>query len=155
MAMQQIFVNLPVKDLNRAVEFFTALGFKFNPEFTDHQATCMIVGDNIFVMLLVEDYFKTFSRKEIVDTSSNSEVILALSAETREQVDEMVNNAISAGGAAPNPPQDHGWMYQHGFQDPDGHIWEVLYMDPAGYNQNQLQTQTQPLTQTESQVLTS
>ena len=97
----------------------------------------MVVGDNIFVMLLVEGFFKSFTNKEIPDTSKSAEVILALSAESREKVDEMVKKATSSGGTAPNPLQDHGWMYQHGFQDPDGHIWEVLYMDPAGYSQNQ------------------
>ena len=130
----QIFVNLPVKDLNRSVDFFTKLDFKFNPQFTDEKATCMIVGDNIFVMLLVEEFFKTFTNKSIADATKSTEVLLALSAESREKVDEMINNAIKAGGSAPNPKQDQGWMYGHGFQDLDGHLWEVMYMDPSGIN---------------------
>jgi predicted lactoylglutathione lyase len=128
---QQIFVNLPVKDLNKAIEFFTKLGFTFNPQFTDENATCMIVGDNIFVMLLVEDFFKTFIKKEICDATKSTEVLLALSAESREMVDEMVSKAIEAGGTEPREPQDHGWMYGRSFEDVDGHIWEILYMDES------------------------
>ena len=94
----KIFVNLPVKDLNKTIEFFTKLGFKFNPQFTDENATCMIIGDDIFVMLLVEKFFKTFTKKEICDTSKNTEVIVALSAESREKVDQMINKAIESGG---------------------------------------------------------
>ena len=94
----KIFVNLPVKDLNKTIEFFTKLGFRFNPQFTDENATCMIVGEDIFVMLLVEKFFKTFTKKEICDTSKNTEVIVALSAESREKVDQMINKAIEAGG---------------------------------------------------------
>jgi hypothetical protein len=132
---QQIFVNLPVKDLKKAVEFFTKLGFTFNPQFTDENATCMIVGDNIFVMLLVEDFFKTFIKKEICDATKSTEVLLALSAESREMVDEMVSKAIEAGGTEPREPQDHGWMYGRSFEDVDGHIWEILYMDESALNQ--------------------
>jgi len=132
---QQIFVNLPVKDLKKAVEFFTKLGFTFNPQFTDENATCMIVGDNIFVMLLVEDFFKTFIKKEICDATKSTEVLLALSAESRETVDEMVSKAIEAGGTEPREPQDHGWMYGRSFEDVDGHIWEILYMDESALNQ--------------------
>ena len=132
---QQIFVNLPVKDLKKAVEFFTKLGFTFNPQFTDENATCMIVGDNIFVMLLVEDFFKTFIKKEICDATKSTEVLLALSAESRETVDEMVSKAIEAGGTEPREPQDHGWMYGRSFEDIDGHIWEILYMDESALNQ--------------------
>jgi hypothetical protein len=128
---QQIFVNLPVKDLKKAVEFFTKLGFTFNPQFTDENATCMIVGDNIFVMLLVEDFFKTFIKKEICDATKSTEVLLALSAESREMVDEMVSKAIEGGGMEPRGPQDHGWMYGRSFEDIDGHIWEILYMDES------------------------
>src|SRR5687767_5320512 len=126
---KQIFVNLPVKDLNRSIEFFTALGYTFNQQFTDDKATCMIVGENIFVMLLVEPYFKTFTDKEVSDAKSATEVILALPCDTREEVDEMVGRAISAGGRTIREPQDYGWMYQHGFEDINGHLWEVLYMD--------------------------
>jgi len=127
----KIFVNLPVKDLNRAVEFFTKLGFKFNPQFTDKNATCMIISEDIFVMLLVEEFFKTFTKKEICNTSKNIEAIIALSAESRENVDEMINKAIEAGGIEPRKPQDHGWMYDRAFEDIDGHLWEIIYMNES------------------------
>jgi predicted lactoylglutathione lyase len=132
---QQIFVNLPVKDLNKAIEFFTKLDFTFNPQFTDENATCMIVGENILVMLLVEGFFKTFIKKEICDATKSTEVLLALSAESRAKVDEMVSKAIEAGGTEPREPQDHGWMYGRSFEDIDGHIWEILYMDESALNQ--------------------
>jgi uncharacterized protein len=127
----KIFVNLPVKDLNKTIEFFTKLGFKFNPQFTDENATCMIVGEDIFVMLLVEKFFKTFTKKEICDTSKNTEVIVALSVEGREKVDQMINKAIEAGGRESREPQDHGWMYGRSFEDINGHIWEIIYMDES------------------------
>ena len=97
----QIFVNLPVKDLNRSVEFFTRLGYKFDPQFTDENATCMIVGENIFVMLLVESFFKTFTKKELCDATKSTEVLVCLSAESRVQVDELVAAAVAAGGSRP------------------------------------------------------
>lgn len=125
-----IFVNLPVKDLNRSVEFFTKLGYTFNPQFTDENATCMIISENIYFMLLVEDYFKSFTKKEIPDTTKNAEAIFALSADSREAVDELVSKAVAAGGTAPNEKQDQGFMYGHGFQDLDGHLWEVFWMNP-------------------------
>ena len=129
---KQIYVNLPVKDLKRSIEFFTNLGFKFNPQFTDENATCMIIGENIFVMLLVEKFFKTFTKKEITDSSKSTEVILCLSADSREEVDEMVSKAIEAGGSAPkDEKQESEWMYGHGFQDIDGHLWEIMYMDES------------------------
>jgi uncharacterized protein len=127
----KIFVNLPAKDLNKTIEFFTKLGFKFNPQFTDENATCMIVGEDIFVMLLVEKFFKTFTKKEICDTSKNTEVIVALSVEGREKVDQMINRAIEAGGRESREPQDHGWMYGRSFEDINGHIWEIIYMDES------------------------
>jgi uncharacterized protein len=125
----QIFVNLPVKDLNRTVEFFTKLGFTFNPQFTDENATCMIVGQDIFVMLLVEKFFKTFTKKEICDTTKDTEVIVALSAESREKVDQLISRVIEAGGRESREPQDYGWMYIRSFQDINGHLWEIAYMD--------------------------
>jgi predicted lactoylglutathione lyase len=127
----KIFVNLPAKDLNKTIEFFTKLGFTFNPQFTDENATCMIVGEDIFVMLLVEKFFKTFTKKEICDTSKNTEVIVALSVEGREKVDQMINKAIEAGGTESREPQDHGWMYGRSFEDINGHIWEIIYMDES------------------------
>ncbi|CAM3626828.1 MULTISPECIES: VOC family protein [Paenibacillus] len=126
-----IFVNLPVKDLDRTKDFFTKIGFEFNPQFTDKNAACLMIGDNIFAMLLVEDYFKTFTKKDLSNAANTTEVILALSAESKEQVDEIVNNALAAGGSPSNDPVDHGFMYSWSFQDPDGHLWEVLYMDPS------------------------
>lgn len=125
----QIFVNLPVKDLQRSVTFFTHLGYTFNPEFTDDNATCMIVGENIFVMLLVEDYFKTFIKKEVCDATTSTEVLVALSCDSRAEVDKQVAKAVAAGGATPNESKDYGFMYQHGFEDLDGHLWELVYMD--------------------------
>lgn len=129
--MAQIYINLPVKSLNQSTAFFTKLGFTFEPKFTDENATCMIVGDNIFVMLLVESFFETFTTKPISDAKASTEVILALSYESREKVDELVAEAVKAGGKTPNPVNDLGFMYQHGFEDLDGHLWEVFYMDEA------------------------
>ncbi|MEO5861638.1 MAG: VOC family protein [Burkholderiales bacterium] len=127
----QIFVNLAVKNLDKSVDFFTKLGFTFDPKFTDANATCMIVGENIFVMLLVESFFKTFTDKKICDARKSTEVLVCLSSESRGKVDELVGKAVAAGGTAPRKPQDHGFMYQHGFEDLDGHIWELIYMEPS------------------------
>ncbi len=125
----QIYVNLPVKNLDQSVKFFTALGFKFNPQFTDEKATCMIVSDDIYVMLLVESFFKTFTPNPICDAKKSTEVLLCLSSESRQKVDEMVGKAVAAGATTPKQPMDHGFMYQHGFQDLDGHLWELMHMD--------------------------
>ncbi len=127
----KIFVNLPVKKLNQSIEFFTKLGFSFNPQFTDETTTCMIVSEDIFVMLLTEDRFKTFTPKAICDATKSTEVLVCLSSESREAVDTMVHKAVAAGGSTYNQPQDHGFMYAHGFQDLDGHIWELMYMEPS------------------------
>ncbi len=127
----QIFVNLPVKDLTRSVAFFSALGFTFNPTFTDDNATCMIIGENIFAMLLTEPFFRTFTDKDLCDTATQTEVLVALSLDSRADVDAMVAKAKAAGGRVPRPPQDHGFMYGHGFEDLDGHIWEVFHMEPG------------------------
>ncbi|MBI2508119.1 VOC family protein [Candidatus Woesearchaeota archaeon] len=129
--VKQIFVNLAVKDLNKAINFFTKLGFKFNPKFTDQNATCMIISENIFAMLLVEKFFKTFTKKEITDAKKNTEVLLALSVETRKEVDDLIKKAIKCGGKEPRGPQDHGWMYGRAFEDIDGHIWEIFHMDES------------------------
>ena len=126
-----IFVNLPVKDLNKTVEFFTKLGFTFNPQFTDENATCMIVGKDIFVMLLVEKFFKTFTKKEISDTTKNTEAIVALSAQSREEVDQMMEKVVNAGGKEARDPQDYGWMYARSFEDINGHLWDIFYMDES------------------------
>lgn len=125
----QLYVSLPVKNLDKSVEFFTRLGFKFNPQFTDKNAACMIVGDDSFVMLLVESFFQTFTPKKICDATQYTEVGLCLSCESREKVTEMVAKAVSAGACTPQPPQDHGFMYHNGFEDLDGHQWDFMYMD--------------------------
>lgn len=125
----QIFVNLPVKNLDKSIEFFTRLGYKFNPQFTDENATCMIVGDNIFVMLLVEKFFQTFTEKSLCDATKSTEVLVCLSCDSRAAVDEQVRKAVAAGATTPRAPQDHGFMYGHGFEDLDGHIWELMHMD--------------------------
>lgn len=131
---RQIFVNLPVKDLNKAIAFFTQLGFTFNPQFTDDTATCMIISESIFAMLLTEAKFKTFTPKAICDATKSTEVLICLSCESRADVDDMVRKAVAAGGTTYNEPQDHGFMYAHGFQDLDGHIWELIYMEPSAVN---------------------
>ncbi|MBO1513302.1 VOC family protein [Metabacillus bambusae] len=131
----QIYVNLPVKDLNKSVEFFTKVGFEFNPQFTDENATCMVVGENIFVMLLVEEFFNTFTKKDIADATKSTEVIVAISADSKEMVDEIVHKALAAGGQPSNDPVDHGFMYGWSFQDIDGHLWELMYMDENAANQ--------------------
>lgn len=126
-----IFVNLPVKNLDKSIGFFTQLGYKFDPQFTDETATCMIVSDTIFVMLLTEAKFGQFTPKPICDASKSTEVLVCLSAESRADVDEMVRKALAAGGSTYKDPQDYGFMYGHGYQDLDGHIWELMYMDPS------------------------
>ena len=131
----KIFVNLPVKNLKKSMDFFAKLGFTFNPQFTDETAACMVVSEDIFVMLLTEPKFKTFTPKEICDATESTEVLTALSCETREKVDDLVRRAIAAGGTTNSEPKDYGFMYQHGFQDRDGHIWELLYMEPAAVAQ--------------------
>jgi predicted lactoylglutathione lyase len=131
----KLFVNLPVKSLGASVEFFTKLGFKFDPRFTDETATCMIVSEDAFVMLLTCETFKTFTPKEICDATRSTEVLVCLSCESREGVDDMVRTAVAAGGTTYNEPQDRGFMYGHGFQDLDGHIWELVHMEPGALNQ--------------------
>jgi uncharacterized protein len=133
----KIFVNLPVKDLNKTKEFFTKLGFRFDPQFSDENATCMIVGEDIFVMLLVEKFFKTFTKKEICDATKNTEVIVASSGESREKVDQMINKATEAGGMESSEPQDHGWMYGRGFEDINGHLWEIIFMDESALRKDE------------------
>ena len=126
---KQIFVNLPVKNLDRSVEFFTALGYTFNAQYTNEKATCMVISENsIYAMLLVESFFQTFTTKRIVDAREMAEVSICLSAESREEVDDMVARAVAAGATVPQPPQDYGFMYTHGFEDPDGHTWEYAFM---------------------------
>jgi len=128
---KQIFVNLPIRNMERTQAFFKSLGFSFNPQFTNEQGACMVVSDNIFVMLLVEPFFKGFTNKSVADATKSTEVLLALSCDSREEVEAMVKKAVAAGATTPMPPQDHGFMYQHGFTDLDGHMWEVFHMDMA------------------------
>ena len=127
---RQIYVNLPIKNMERTQAFFRALGFSFNPQFTNEQGACMVIADGIYAMLLVEPFFQTFIKKPIADASKSTEVLVCLSCESRAEVDELVRKALAAGGTAPNAPQDHGFMYGHGFEDLDGHVWELVYMDP-------------------------
>lgn len=127
----KIFVNLPVKNLERSVQFFTKLGYRFDARFTNDTATCMIISDDIFVMLLTEPKFREFTPKEICDAKKSSEVLVCLSCESRRQVDDLVAKAIAAGGRTYSEPQDHGFMYGHGFEDLDGHIWELVFMEPS------------------------
>ena len=132
---KKIFVNLPVKNLSRAMDFFGKLGFTFNPRFTDETAACMVISDDIYSMLLTEKKFKAFTPKAICDATKSTEVLIALTCENRGHVDEMVAKAIAAGGDTYDKPKDYGFMYAHGFQDLDGHIWEVFYMDPNAAKQ--------------------
>jgi uncharacterized protein len=127
---RKMFINLAVRDLKKAKEFFLALGFSYNPKFTDDNAACMIVSDDAFVMLLTQPFFKTFTRRDVCDTSKYTEGLLALSCESRAEVDEMVKKALAAGGQHAMDPQDHGFMYGWSFYDLDGHHWEVFWMDP-------------------------
>jgi uncharacterized protein len=131
----KIFVNLPVKDLKRSVGFFTTLGYKFNPQFTDETAACMIVSDDIHVMLLTQAKFKESTPKTICDATKSTEVLVCLSCESRDQVNDMVSTALASGGTTYAESKDYGFMYQHGFQDPDGHIWELIYMEPSALKQ--------------------
>ncbi|MFI1467412.1 VOC family protein [Streptomyces wuyuanensis] len=126
---QMIFVNLPVKDLDKSKAFWEAVGYTFNPRFTDDTAACMVISDTIFAMLLTEARFKDFTKKDVADAATSTEVIVALSAESRGKVDELTDAALAAGGSPANETQDHGFMYGRSFQDPDHHIWEVVWMD--------------------------
>src|ERR671919_1244452 len=127
---RKIFVNLAVRDLKKSMDFFAKLGFTFNPKFTDEKAACMIISDEALVMLLGEPFFKTFTKRELCDTSRQTEGLFALSCESRAEVDDLVKKAIAAGGMHAMDPQDHGFMYAWSFYDLDGHHWEVLWMDP-------------------------
>ena len=130
-APRKIFVNLAVADLARSVEFFNALGFSFDPRFTDETATCMVVSDDAYVMLLLEDRFSDFTEKHLADAKVQAEAIIALSAASREEVDELTDKALGAGGGQAGDPQDMGFMYSRSFLDPDGHQWELVWMDPS------------------------
>jgi predicted lactoylglutathione lyase len=126
-----IFINLPVKDLEKTKTFFTQIGFKFNPQFTDEKAACLILGPNMFAMLLLEKYFITFTPKFLADTRTTAEVINALFVESRAEVDQIVDAALKAGATLYREPDVMDFMYSRSFQDLDGHLWEVGWMDPA------------------------
>jgi predicted lactoylglutathione lyase len=128
---RKIFVNLSVRDLAKSKEFFTALGFTFNAQFTDDKAACMIISEEAYIMLLTEPFFRGFTKKEPCDTTRSTEAMLALSCESKAEVDQMVRKAIDAGGSHAMDSVDHGFMYAWSFYDVDGHHWEVLWMDPA------------------------
>ena len=129
---KQIFVNLPVKDLEKSKAFFAALGYTFNPQFSNQDAACMIINEgSIYAMLLVEPFFLGFHGKPIINAHESTEMLVCLSCESRQEVDALVAKALAAGGKAPRPPQDHGFMYGHSFEDLDGHIWERAYMEQA------------------------
>lgn len=125
-----IFVNLPVKDLEKSKAFFTQLGFEFNPQFTDEKAGCLVLGENIYAMLLLEKFFKSFITKDITDTNTSTEVINALFVDNRAEVDHIVDKAIRAGATIYREPDVMDFMYSRSFQDLDGHLWEIGWMDP-------------------------
>lgn len=127
----KLFVNLAVKDLKRAMDFFKAVGFDFNPQFTDDTAACMIIGGDNYAMLLTHEKFGQFSKKKIVDSTRSVEALMAVSFDSRDRVNEIMANALKAGGTEPHEPRDYGFMFQRSFEDPDGHTWEVFYMDES------------------------
>lgn len=131
-----LFVNLPVEDLPRSIAFFTALGFEFNPKFTDDNAACLVISEHIQVMLLRRPFFAGFTPKPVADAHAVSEALFALSCESRADVDALVARAVAAGGSTPNEAQDHGFMYDHGFEDLDGHMWGVFWMNEAEFPQS-------------------
>jgi predicted lactoylglutathione lyase len=136
---RKIFVNLPVRELKKSMEFFSKVGFEFNPQFTDEKAACMVVSEEAYVMLLSDPFFKTFTKREICDTTRHTEGLFGLSCESRAEVDDVVRKAIAAGGKHAMDPTDHGFMYGWSFYDLDGHHWEVFWMDPkvvAGEQRN-------------------
>ncbi|MGF6773511.1 putative lactoylglutathione lyase [Paraburkholderia sp. GAS199] len=126
---KQIYVNLAVSDLERSKAFFNALGFSFDAQFTNDKAACLVLGDNLYAMLLVKDLFRSFTRKPLCNPQESTEVLVGLSCESRGEVDALVAKALAAGGSVPRAPQDYGFMYGHGFEDIDGHIWELIHMD--------------------------
>lgn len=129
--LRQIFVNLPIKDMAQSQAFFSSLGLAFNKRFTNEKGACLEIADNIYAMLLVEPFFQGFTKLPISDAKKATEMLIALSCDSRIEVDAMVARAVAAGATTPNEPQDHGFMYQHGFADLDGHQWEVFWMDEA------------------------
>lgn len=132
---RKLFVNLAVQDLDRAVEFFEALGFEFDPRFTDETATCMLVGEDAYVMLLTREKFAEFAAKPVADANAATEALISLSCESRDEVDTFAEKAIAAGGSPAKEPQELDFMYGRSFYDRDGHHWEIFWMDPATIEQ--------------------
>ena len=130
----KIFVNLPVKDLNQSIDFFTKIGFTINPQFTDETAACVVITEDIYAMILTHAKFKEFTTKEIADATKTTEVLTCLSFESKERVNEIVDTALQAGATETKDPMDYGFMFSRSFNDLDGHIWEVIWMDPAAVN---------------------
>jgi predicted lactoylglutathione lyase len=130
----KVYINLPVKDLRQSIEFFSDLGFRIDPLFTDENASCVTVSEEVNVMLLSEKFFRKFSTKRITDARKETEVILTVTTDSREKVDEIVTSAMRAGARPSLATQDHGFMYQKSFQDLDGHLWEIMYIDPLLFN---------------------
>lgn len=128
---KKIFVNIAIGDMQKSQAFFKQLGFTFNPQFTNDQGACMVISNDIYAMLLTRDFFKGFTDKPLVDAKQATEVLICLSCESRAEVDDLVARARAAGASVPREPQDHGFMYGHGFEDLDGHIWELVYMVPG------------------------
>ena len=132
---KQVFINLPVKDLEKSTAFFSHLGYTFNPQFSNEKAGCMVISDTIYAMLLTEPFFQGFTKKGIADAHTTKEVIICLSCDSRAEVDDMIKKVLEAGGTTPMEPQDHGFMYYHSFEDLDGHHWEIMFMEPSHVQQ--------------------
>jgi uncharacterized protein len=126
----KIFVNLPVEDLDKSKAFFAKLGYRFNPQFTDETAACMVITDDIYAMLLTKAKFQEFTKKSVADATKTTEVLTCLSVDSKAKVDEMLDTALEAGATEARDPMDYGFMYGRSFNDLDGHIWEIIWMDP-------------------------
>ena len=127
----QVYINLPIRDMARSRAFFSALGYRFEPKFSNEMGACLVLGENLYAMLLTHPFFQGFTGKAIADASQITEVIVCLNCGSRAEVDALVAKALAAGGTVPRPPVDHGFMYGHGFEDLDGHIWELMHMDTS------------------------
>lgn len=133
----KVFINLPVKDLTKSIEFFTSMGFSFNNQFTDETAACLVFSEHVYAMLLTHQKFSEFTNRKIADTSNTVEVLNCLSFESRDRVNELVDKAVAAGAVEAAEPKDYGFMYFRSFNDLDGHTWELMWMDPANVQQEQ------------------
>lgn len=131
MPTTSIFVNLPVSDLDASTQFYTSVGYSINPLFTDENAACIVMSEAIYVMLLTKPFFSSFTDKQLIDAKSDVQVLNAIGLDSRADVDEWAEKALAAGGAEPRPAQDYGFMYSRDIEDPDGHVWEPMWMDPS------------------------